>query len=114
MTKPGRMKPKSPWFDAECIQSKRKLNTLAKKYGRSPHALDIRDSYYNQKRSYRKLIKSKRENFIEKLCKDIEDGKNIDWDAFKALKKQNSKTISLNAFDMVDFCQFFQDLYGKI
>ena len=74
---------------------------------------DIRDAYYEERRSYRRLIKRKRENFIEKLCRDIENGKNVNWETFKALEKSHTKTTSLDAFDMVNFCKFFKNLYGK-
>jgi hypothetical protein len=72
---------------------------------------DIRDAYY-ERRTYRKLIKRKIENFIEKLCRDIENGENVNWETFKALKKSQTETTSLDAFDMVNFCKF-KNLYGK-
>ena len=36
--KKARMKPKAPWFDAACINSKRELNRLAKSYGKTRQA----------------------------------------------------------------------------
>ena len=109
----NRMKPKSPWFDSSCINAKRSLNTLAKKYGRSPHLKLLRDTYFDMRRSYRKLIKKKREDFIETLCRDIEEGRNVNWKTFKSLKKHHSTANSLDAFDMMNFCNFFKKLYGN-
>ena len=69
--------PKTPWFDVECINGKRELKRLAKCYGKSPSNEDIRESYYNSRKCYRKLIKTKKESFFLKLCSEIEDGKDI-------------------------------------
>ena len=111
--RPNKMKSKSPWFDIACIRAKRNLNSLAKKYGEFPQSATLRDVYYEARRSYRKLIKKKRDEFIEKLCKDIEEGKNVNWKTFKSLKSSQSQTTNLDAFDMVNFCNFFTNLYGK-
>ena len=35
------------------------------------------------------------------------------WETLKALKKQHCSNINLDAFDMINFCKFFQNLYGK-
>ena len=107
------MKPKSPWFDGVCINSKRELNRLAKSYGKNPSSQYIRELYYNKRRSYRKLIKSKRSTFIEELCRDIESGKNVNWGRFKKLKQMKTKDSTLDVFDMFNFCKFFKDLYSK-
>ena len=63
--------------------------------------------------SYRNIIKNKREDFIEKLCQDIEEGKNVNWKTFKSLKAFHSQTTSLDAFDMVNFCNLFTCTYHK-
>ena len=72
-----RMKPKSAWFDAECINGKRELNRLAKSYGEDPTNLSKREIYDEKRRMYRRLIKKKKEDFIAELCQDIEEGKNV-------------------------------------
>ena len=108
-----RMKPKSPWFDGVCINSKRELNRLAKSYGKDPTNQSLRDLYYSKRKCYKKLIKGKRSAFIEELCKDIESGKNVNWRRFKKLKDMNTKGSNLDVFDMMNFCQFFKDLYSK-
>ena len=83
------------------------MNLLAKKYGKSPNSENLREAYYEARRSYRRLIKSKREEFVEKLCRDIEDGRNVNWKALKSLKKFHSPADTLDAFDMVNFRNFF-------
>ena len=109
----NRMKAKNSWFDITCIRAKRNLNILAKKYGKSPQTDFLREAYYSGRRAYKKLIKKKKEEFIEKLCNDIENGNNVKWETLKALKKNHSSTTELDAFDMVNFCKFFKKLYGK-
>ncbi|KAL5258389.1 hypothetical protein ACHWQZ_G009029 [Mnemiopsis leidyi] len=108
-----RMKPKSAWFDIDCIKGKRELNRTAKRYGADPTNDLLRALYYDQRKSYRRLIKSKKEEFIADLCRDIEKGKNINWSRFKKMKDLNSKGRQLDIFDMRNFCDFFKKLYGK-
>ena len=107
------MKPKSPWFDSSCINAKRELNRLAKKYGKSPKGKELRDLYYAKRKEYRKLIKKKKEVFFDELSKDIEEGNNIHWGRFKKLKNTVAKGSGLDVFDMANFCKFFENLYGK-
>ena len=108
-----KMRSKTPWFDRDCITAKRELNILAKRYGREPTNQLYRDSYYGHRRFYRSLIKRKKGEFIENLCRDIEEGRNVNWGRFKKLKEMKKRTQNLDAFDMRNFCEFFQALYGK-
>ena len=108
-----RMKPKLPWFDPECINSKRELNRLAFKYGKNPLDSEVRDLYYLKRKNYKKLVKSKKRDFISKLSQDIENGNNIDWTRFKKLKSLGTKNTSLDVFDLLNFCNFFKSLYTK-
>ena len=111
--KRSRMKPKSAWFDVECIQGKRALNRIAKRYGADPTDNLLRSHYYDERKRYRKLIKKKKEEFIASLCGDIENGKNINWSRFKKMKELKCKGRQLDIFDMKNFCEFFKRLYGK-
>ena len=108
-----RMKSKSAWFDADCINCKRELNRLAKCYGEDPTNVSKRDIYYEKRRTYRRLIKKKKEDFLAELCQDIEDGKNVNWSRFKKLKDMENKGQKLDVFDMKNFCIFFSKLYGQ-
>ena len=109
----NRMKAKNSWFDITCIRAKRNLNMLAKNYGRSPQSDYLREAYYSGRRAYNKLIKKKKEDFIAKLCSDIEKNNNVKWESLKTLKKYHSSSTELDAFDMINFCKFFKNLYGK-
>ena len=108
-----KMKPKAVWFDAECIEGKRSLNRLAKRYGKTPTDQSLRETYYNMRRLYRALVRRKKRDFILNLCKDIEEGKNINWNRFKKLRDTNKKSQQLDVFDMKNFCEFFKKLYGQ-
>ena len=108
-----RMRPKSAWFDADCIKCKRELNRFAKCYGEDPTNMSKKDTYYEKRRVYRRLIKKKKDDFLAELCQDIEDGKNVNWSRFKKLKDMESKGQKLDVFDMKNFCIFFTKLYGK-
>ncbi|KAL5254453.1 hypothetical protein ACHWQZ_G014034 [Mnemiopsis leidyi] len=44
---------------------------------------------------------------------DIENNNNVKWETLNALKKCHSSTTELDAFDMLNFCKFFKNLYGK-
>ena len=107
------MKPKKLWFDSFCIKTKREINSLAKKYGQKPTSLYLRDLYYTKRREYKTLVEAKKAEFISQLSKDIESRVNINWHRFKKLKTQLGKESSLDAFDMLNFCRFFKNLYSK-
>ena len=85
------MKPKKLWFDSFCINAKREINSLAKKYGQEPTSLNLRDLYYTKRREYKTLVEAKKAEFISQLSKDIESGVNINWHRFKKLKTQLGK-----------------------
>ena len=81
------MKPKKPWFNTHCINAKRELDCLAKRYGKNPGSQDLRSDYYKKRREYKKLVKSKKVEFIYDLSQDIAAGNNINWGRFKKFKK---------------------------
>ena len=62
--KRGRIKHKNPWFDSQCINSKREMNRLAKSYGKTPTDDDLRLLYYSKRREHKKLCKAKKSKFI--------------------------------------------------
>ena len=67
-----RMKPKNPWFDAQCINSKRELNRLAASYGKNSNNDELRTEYYQKRRDYKKLIKSKKSNSFTNLVRTLQ------------------------------------------
>ena len=108
-----KMKPKSPWFDEECINTKLQLRKAVKLYGKTPTDPILRDSYYRIKRVYQNTKRVKKDKYVEELCNDIEAGHNINWSRFSKLKQANKDTSILDAYDMKNFCNFFKDLYSK-
>ena len=106
-------KAKNPWFDVDCIVSKRELKRLARCYGSSPTNDELRHCYYQHKKEYRSLIKTRKEDFFLNLSSEIEAGNGINWGNFKKLKGYTKKESKLDAFDFLGFCRFFKNLYGK-
>ena len=51
------------------------LRKSAESYGKHPTNEIIRETYYSNRRSYRRLIKAKKDTFFRDLCTDIESGK---------------------------------------
>ena len=65
------------------------------------------------KHHYKTLNKTKRDNFFEKINKDIDDGKMLNWNQFKKLKNYKSKNTVFDAADMDNFEKFFTKLYAN-
>jgi exonuclease III len=108
-----RSKPKNPWFDGSCIILKRELKRLAIDHGKFPSNVNISNNYYAKRREYKQHIRSKKNSFIAELSKDIEAGKNINWNRFNKLRKMLHKENQLDVFDMANFCNFFKKLYSN-
>ena len=51
---------KKPWFDQESRLAKRRLNSLERKYGKNPSNALLRQSYYEMRKEYRKLLTRKK------------------------------------------------------
>ena len=111
--KGSRLKPKNKWFDGQCINAKRELNKIGKSYGKDPTNQCLKLQYYNKKKKYSKLVKTKKACFISQLSQDIETGKDINRKSLKKLKVAQNQGSSLDAFDMLNFCDFFKKLYGS-
>ena len=108
-----RPKPKNPWFDSSCITLKRKLKRLASDHGKFPSNVNISNNYYAKRREYKQHIRAKKNCFIADLSKDIEAGKNVNWNRFNKLRKLLPKENQLDVFDMANFCNFFKKLYSN-
>ena len=65
--KPPTYKNNNPWFDFECRLAKRKLSILAKKYGKNPLDIPNRTIYYDRRKQYKDLIKSKKANYVNTM-----------------------------------------------
>ena len=109
----SKFRRKQKWFDAECIQAKRELNKISKKYGKNPCDDLLRMHYYSAKKMYRKLIKRKKSASLEELSSKILQEGRISWEDLRSVKKYNETPSRLDIFDMSTFHQFFAKLYSK-
>jgi len=105
---------KHKWFDWQCQKTKRDLNKLTRSYSKDPLDPKIRADFYSAKKDYKKLISSKKKDFLRTLNHDIEEGKTLNWNAFKKLKSTTHKDEStFDGYDMANFYKFFKELYSK-
>ena len=52
--------PTAPWFDYECKTEKQNLHEISRKLKKNPHDLSTRTELFNQKRKFKKLVKTKK------------------------------------------------------
>ena len=107
------LRPKHRWFDKDCMISKRELKRLAKLYGKDPRNEDLRVTYYNKRKAYRKLIKRKKGDHLRAINEEIMNNNEISWDKIKELKAIKPEKSTLDIFDMVNFYRFFKELYKE-
>jgi len=101
-----------PWQDSDCKSAKKTLSKKARTTGKLPENEYLRKQFYQQKKTYRKLINEKRRTFEREANKSIEDGKNINWAALKKIKSLKSENIAFDNFDIKTFKEFFSTLYN--
>ena len=61
---------------------------------------------YKVKGHYKQLLSKTSSNYFQNLNKDIEDGKVLNWQAFKKLKSQKNSKINYDSHDMDKFENF--------
>ena len=81
----SRFRPKNKWFDAECIRAKRELNTLTKKYGKTPTNDRLRILFYSKKKDYKRLLKKKQLVVFRELNQDMLTDNKLSWKCVKKL-----------------------------
>ncbi|NRB82080.1 MAG: endonuclease/exonuclease/phosphatase family protein, partial [Saccharospirillaceae bacterium] len=104
---------KKPWFNHKCRLGKRELNKASRIVTKFPASEFLRKNYYRVKKTYKKLISASKLTFFEKLNRDIEQGKVINWKQFKRLKEQKSSKSQFDGHDMNKFEHFFENLYSS-
>ena len=104
---------KEPWYDAECIDAKRKLRRLCTSYGKQPANDSIRKDYYSSKKCYKALLTGKKSAFIRNLSSQVLEEKTISWEVVKKLKSINPEKATLDLYDMQSFYDFFKNLYSN-
>ena len=79
-----------------------------------PHTLThthTRRHFYHVKGKYKRLLKKTETKYFENLNKDIEDGKILNQQSFKRLKKHKTDKIDFDSHDMHVFETFFTVWY---
>ena len=102
----------NPWFNWQTRLAKRELKKATNATSKFPTSEFLRHNFYRVKKSYKKLLSRTKNVYFENLNKDIEDGKILNWQAFKKLKKQKTSKTQYDSHDMKNFQSFFEKLYS--
>ena len=102
-----------PWFTEDLLRDKRRLNQYNRWLTKHPDDSKLRSKLFQLKREHKKNMRVKKEEYVEFINKEIEDGNNISWDRFKDLKCHREFIQQLDFFDMANFTTFFKDLNQK-
>ena len=100
------------WFDKDCRIAKRELNKSVRILGNHPDNETIKIRHRSNVKSYRKLVKSKKEKFFSSLNKKIKNGKVISWKDMKKLKNFTKTDTKLDDDKLNSFQEFYKDLYS--
>ena len=107
------IKPKyNAWFDKDCRTAKRQLNKSCRITSKHPDNKNIKLRHRQNKKSYRKLIKSKKDRFFDDLNKKIKNGKILSWNDFKKVKKFTKSDAKLDDEHIDAFQHFYENLYS--
>ena len=107
------IKPKhNAWFDKDCRSAKRDLNKSSRILNKHPENSSIKLRHRRNVKSYRKLIKSKKDRFFNTLNRKIKSGKTISWRDFNKLKKFTKSETKVDDESLNSFHNFFQNLYS--
>ena len=102
-----------PWYDQDCLDSKRSLNKCLRGVNKLPESDYLRKNFYMRKKKYYRLLKTKKHSFFSDLNAKIEDGHLIDWTALKKLKTaRTNNTTQFDGSDREKFKVFFEKLYS--
>ena len=107
------VKPKhNAWFDKDCRTAKRLMNKSARVLTKHPDKQSIKSRHFSNTRSYRKLVKSKKDRFFSTLNRKIKNGKIISWRDFNNLKKFTKSEVKIDDSNLSSFHDFYQNLYS--
>ena len=99
-------KANNPWFNLQSRLAKRELKKATKVASEFPTIDNIRRHYYRVKGKYKRLLKKTERKYFENINKDLEDGKILNWQSFKRLKKHKTDKIDFDSHDMHIFENF--------
>ena len=85
-----------PWFDKECLESKKHISNLGKKLAQNPSDHSARTSVLEAKRYFRKITLAKKRRYRKNLLSDLEKkrscGKAKDfWKTLRKISPKNKK-----------------------
>ena len=103
---------KKPWFTFQCMAAKKELGKASRVMSKFSQSEFLRKNFYKVKKSYKKIRKTSENNFFQKLNKDIENGKVLNWKQLKRIKSLKSKADRFDSLDMENFQNFFTKLYS--
>ena len=104
--------PKNKWFTRECKQHKRSLYSAARRLTHNPTKDNLRKIFYAEKRQYKRYLSKSKTQYTKKISEAIENVKLLDWKNFKYLKRSNEDPHPLDNHDLLNFYEYFKELYS--
>ena len=101
-----------PWFNWNCKTAKRQISRAARATSNHGDSAFLRMNYYHIKKFYETLINRHKKSFFDKMNRDIEEGKILNWQQFKKLKQYKDICQNFDSLDMENFESFFSSLYA--
>ena len=101
-----------PWFNWDCKTAKRLLNRAANCASSHSESKFLRESYYSNKRDYKKLLRKNEKRYFGNLNSQIEEGQILNWRQFSRLKNNKADKTTFDCLDMENFESFFSNLYA--
>lgn len=103
---------KEKWFDKECFQARHEIRELSNKKHRNPTNLDLRLKYLDALKQYKKLLKSKKSQFMTSKLEQIEEA--IDSNSFWKIWHQLDNTKRKDSIAITNgniWKHHFEELY---
>ena len=106
--------PKHKWFTYECRKNKRSLNRAARRVLNNPGNDTLRKEFYATKRAYNACLSKNKAIYVKNINEAIKNGKVLYWRKFKFLKSSNEDKQVLDNHDLLNFCDYFEELIYKL
>ena len=106
------LKSNNPWFNWQARLAKRELRKATSTTDSFPSSDFIRSNFYLVKGNYKRILSKSQTEFFSRMNTDVENGKVLNWQAFKKLKQQKQDKINFDSYDMQKFETFFGELYS--
>ena len=101
--------PRNKWFDRECKVKKRRVNDVKKKFVALPYYPNCRDSYYQENKKYKNLVKAKKQNASSHLHSLLmttykRDPRNI-WKIISRARLKQGVTSEVDPYKLREYFQ---------